>query len=85
MGFKLKDKVRWVMGASKGHNGRLRTGIVVEVLQPCERPSADLFPELYKKKGCGQGRPTESYVVQVVGRLGKVLHYWPYAKRLEKV
>jgi hypothetical protein len=43
------------------------------------------FPDLHKKHGCGLGRTTESYVVQVTDRLGKVRNFWPYAKRLEKV
>ena len=85
MGFKLKDKVRWLSGAGYGHNGTVRSGTIVEVLQTGQRPNVNLFPEMYKKNGCGQGRSTESYVVKVVDRLGKVSHFWPYVKRLEKV
>lgn len=73
--FKLGDIVTWTSQAAG--IARTKTGQIVEVVPPGERPNRERFVSLYKNSGVGSPRPAVSYVV-MVGRKA----YWPLANKL---
>ena len=74
--FKLYDRVTWT-SQSRGTTTS-KTGMIVEVLPPGDRPDEDRFPRLYRGAGCGMSRRHESYVVRTDE--GKI--YWPVVSKL---
>ena len=74
----LGDTVTWT---SQAHGTALsKSGVVVAIVPPGERPDRDAFPTLYKHAGCGFGRKRESYVV----RVGRSRIFWPREGLLKK-
>ncbi len=75
--FALGDLVAWSSQAGAAYAKR-KTGVVVDLVPPGERPDAERFPSLYRGAGCGFGRPELSYIVLVGNRI-----YWPRTKHLQ--
>lgn len=76
--MKQNEKVKWVSQA-KGHV-REKSGVIVQVVPPGERPDKERFPDLYRGGGIGFARDHESYVVKVDKK-----HYWPRVSALQLV
>jgi hypothetical protein len=74
--FSLNDAVVWSSQAN-GHS-REKVGVVVQVVQPMDRPDRKRFAALYRGSSECQGRDHLSYVVLVDGRRA----YWPRAAAL---
>ena len=84
MSFKIGDKVTWSSQAQSYEKEKL--GVVIEVVEPGQRPNRAEFEDLYRGSGCGFGRDHVSYVVRVAtGKAGKgkPKHYWPRASALK--
>lgn len=79
--FRFGNKVRWV-SSSRGFV-KSKKGVIVEVVKVGCRPNRK-FIGLYRGHGCGAWRAEESYVVEVIGKGNRVMHYWPQPARLGK-
>ncbi len=75
MKYVIGDAVEWSSQA-QGITKR-KSGVVVSVVPPEQRPDRMQFDDLYRGPGCGYGRPHESYVVRVGNK-----HYWPRVSAL---
>lgn len=76
--FAVGQQVTWSSQA-QGMT-KTKTGTIVEVVAPNERPDTTGRPGL---NGCGFGRSHESYIVEVPqGPKAKPRHYWPVASIL---
>lgn len=74
--FKIGDTVRWVSQA--GGSTKDKTGEIVAIVEPGDRPSRVRFAEMHTGAGVGRGRKVISYVVKVGNK-----HYWPRTSALQ--
>jgi hypothetical protein len=81
--MKIGDKVEWTSQAGSHH--KTKTGVIVEVVAPGQRPNRERFETLYRGSGCGWGRKTESYVVNTGHPARAPKYYWPVQSLLRQV